>query len=130
LVIVFSKLQEIGEEFQVFLENTKIYILHLIYGVKVGQNTFINLYRPPSGNKTEFEDIITRYLDTIRGQKLVIDGDFNLSTVSDCGLVVRSRGGTYPPWPAKKVCFSTFMKENSILFDDFRQIVCFCPHPP
>ena len=50
-------------------------------GVKIGQIIFINIYRPPSGNKTEFVDILTQYLDTIRGQKILIGGDFNLNSL-------------------------------------------------
>ena len=51
-------------------------------GVNVGGVVFINIYRPPSGNKTEFVDILTQYLDTLRGQKIVIGGDFNLDNLN------------------------------------------------
>ncbi len=56
-------------------------------GVKIGQTIFLNLYRPPSGNKTEFVDKLTQYLDTIRGNKLIIGGDFNLNMLGGNVLI-------------------------------------------
>ncbi len=50
-------------------------------GIRVNGVTFVNIYRPPSGNKTEFVDTLTQYLDTIRGSKILIGGDFNLDTM-------------------------------------------------
>ena len=47
-------------------------------GIKIGTTYFINLYRPPNGNKQEFVDILTQYLDTLGGKKIIIGGDFNL----------------------------------------------------
>jgi len=38
-------------------------------------------------------------------------------------------GALDPPWPAKIVCFLTFLEENSMFLGVFRQIVCFCPPP-
>jgi hypothetical protein len=51
-------------------------------GVSIGKFNFINIYRPPSGSKDEFVNILTQYLDTVRGQKLLIGGDFNLDTTN------------------------------------------------
>ena len=48
-------------------------------GVKIGTTYFINLYRPPNGNKQEFVDLLTQYLDTLGGKKILIGGDFNLN---------------------------------------------------
>ena len=50
-------------------------------GVKIGSIIFINIYRPPSGNKDNFVELLTQYLDTLRGQKIIIGGDFNLNAV-------------------------------------------------
>jgi len=50
-------------------------------GVKIGAVTFVNVYRPPSGNKDTFVDLLTQYLDTLRGQKIIIGGDFNLNAL-------------------------------------------------
>jgi len=36
-------------------------------------------------------------------------------------------GALDPPWPAKIVCFLTFLEENSMFLGVFRKIVCFCP---
>lgn len=52
-------------------------------GIRVNGVTFVNIYRPPSGNKTEFVDTLTQYLDTIRGNKILIGGDFNLDTMGN-----------------------------------------------
>ena len=51
-------------------------------GVIAGGFVFINIYRPPSGDKTDFVDILTRYLDTLRGKRIIIGGDFNLDTIN------------------------------------------------
>ena len=51
-------------------------------GVSIGKVIFLNIYRPPSGNKDEFVNILTQYLDTVRGQKLLIGGDFNFDTTN------------------------------------------------
>jgi hypothetical protein len=50
-------------------------------GIKIGSLNFINIYRPPAGDKNNFVDIITQYLDTIRGQKVILGGDFNLNSI-------------------------------------------------
>lgn len=48
-------------------------------GIKIGDTNFINIYRAPSGNKDEFVDLLSTYLDTIGGQKIIIGGDINLN---------------------------------------------------
>jgi len=50
-------------------------------GISVGKICIINVYRPPSGNKAEFVELLAQYLDTIRGQKIIIMGDLNLDTL-------------------------------------------------
>jgi hypothetical protein len=50
-------------------------------GVKVCGLNFINIYRPPSGDKDTFVDLLTQYLDTLRGQKIILGGDFNLNII-------------------------------------------------
>lgn len=50
-------------------------------GVRVGSVNFINIYRPPSGSKDNFVEVLTQYLDTLRGQKIIIGGDFNLNAM-------------------------------------------------
>ena len=47
-------------------------------GIKIGTTHFVNLYRPPNGNKQEFVDILMQYLDTLGGKNIIIGGDFNL----------------------------------------------------
>ena len=47
-------------------------------GIKIGSTYFINLYRPPNGNKQDFVDLLMQYLDTLGGKKIIIGGDFNL----------------------------------------------------
>ena len=49
--------------------------------VKIGPIIFINVYRPPSGNKDIFVETLTQYLDTLCGQKIIIGGDFNLNVL-------------------------------------------------
>jgi hypothetical protein len=56
-------------------------------GVKeVGTLNFINVYRPPSGDKNLFVENMAQYLDTLRGQKVVIGGDFNLNVIGGNNL--------------------------------------------
>ena len=50
-------------------------------GIKIGSVNFINIYRPPSGDKNMFVDTLAQYLDTLRGQKVIIGGDFNLNAI-------------------------------------------------
>ena len=49
-------------------------------GLKIGDIYFLQIYRPPSGNKDNFVEILSTYLDTLGGRKLVIGGDFNLNS--------------------------------------------------
>jgi hypothetical protein len=51
-------------------------------GVKVNGIIFLNIYRPPSGDKTEFLEILSQYLDTVRGSKLLLGGDYNINSLS------------------------------------------------
>ena len=48
-------------------------------GIKVGNISIINVYRPPSGNKNEFIDQLTNIMDSLRGGKVVLTGDFNIN---------------------------------------------------
>ncbi len=48
-------------------------------GIKIGKLTFINIYRPPSGDRDLFVDYLMQYIDTLRGQEIIIGGDFNLN---------------------------------------------------
>jgi hypothetical protein len=52
-------------------------------GVKIGDINFINIYWPPNGNKQEFFNVITSYLDTLMGQNIVLGCDFNLDVNRD-----------------------------------------------
>ena len=48
-------------------------------GIRVGNINIINVYRPPSGNKNEFIDQFINIMDSLRGGKVVITGDFNIN---------------------------------------------------
>ena len=50
-------------------------------GIKIGRLNFINIYRPPNGNKDQFTDTLMQYLDTLGGQQILIGGDFNLNLI-------------------------------------------------
>ena len=50
-------------------------------GIKIGNTHFINIYRAPSGNKQDFVELLSDYLDTLGGEKILIGGDFNLNTL-------------------------------------------------
>ena len=50
-------------------------------GIKIGKLNFINVYRPPSGNKDIFIETLMQFLDTIGGQQILIGGDFNLNLI-------------------------------------------------
>ena len=51
-------------------------------GIKINDLVFLNVYRPPNGNKETFVDTLTQFLDTTRNQKIVIGGDFNLNMLA------------------------------------------------
>lgn len=52
-------------------------------GVKVGDVYFLNIYRPPNGDKDLFVESLTRFLNTKRGNKLILGGDFNVNFFSN-----------------------------------------------
>ena len=51
--------------------------------IKIGDLTFINIYRPPNGNRVEFVDTLTQFIESLRGGKLIIGGDFNVNYLTD-----------------------------------------------
>ena len=50
-------------------------------GCRIGDIIFINIYRPPRGDKDQFVETITQYLSTLRSTKIILGGDFNLNTL-------------------------------------------------
>ena len=52
-------------------------------GVKFNGVTFINVYRPPSGNKADFLDTLSRYIESINSDKIVVGGDFNINVLAE-----------------------------------------------
>ena len=45
----------------------------------IGNNIFVSLYRPPSGNKQQFVNELTTWIENIGNKSLYIAGDFNLN---------------------------------------------------
>jgi len=73
-VVIFGKLDIKTETLETpFIEGTFESV-----GVRVGEVIFVNIYRPPSGNKDEFVEILSNFLDSVRGSKVLIGGDYNL----------------------------------------------------
>ena len=56
-------------------------------GVKIGGISVINVYRPPSGNKNEFMEQLANLLDSLRGGRVVLTGDFNINFLTPNNLV-------------------------------------------
>jgi len=52
-------------------------------GVKTSNVTFINVYRPPSGNIELFTQILTQYINTLTDVNIIIGGDFNINYLSN-----------------------------------------------
>ena len=50
-------------------------------GIKIGDITFLNIYRPPRGDKDLFVESITNFIGTLNGGKIIIGGDFNLNAM-------------------------------------------------
>jgi len=48
-------------------------------GVKIGDVYFLNIYRPPSGDKDQFIELLLEFMNTKRGNKVIIGGDFNVN---------------------------------------------------
>ncbi len=73
-MVIFGKLDIKTETLETpFIEGTFESV-----GVRVGEVIFVNIYRPPSGNKDEFVEILSNFLDSVRGSKVLIGGDYNL----------------------------------------------------
>jgi len=47
--------------------------------VKIGNNIFTSLYRPPSGNKQRFVEELSSWIENQHNKKIYIGGDFNLN---------------------------------------------------
>jgi len=85
-------------------------------GIKIGEVYFINVYRPPSGNKQEFVEVISAYLNSIGGVKVIIGGDLNLNILggnthidevcNQFGLVAKISGTTRI---ASNTCIDNFL---------------------
>ena len=52
-------------------------------GILIDNLAFINIYRPPSGNKELFVETFMQFLDTQKNRKIVIGGDFNLNMTNE-----------------------------------------------
>jgi hypothetical protein len=50
-------------------------------GISIGELSFINIYRPPSGDRDLFLTSLSQFLDTIKYRKLILGGDFNLNII-------------------------------------------------
>ena len=50
-------------------------------GIAIGNVIFIQVYRPPSGNKDDFVSELTGFLDNLGDKKILIGGDFNLNNL-------------------------------------------------
>jgi len=44
---------------------------------------FLNIYRPPGGNKDDFSRILLQYISSLNGRRLIIGGDFNVNRMAD-----------------------------------------------
>ncbi len=51
-------------------------------GIKVNGINFIILYITPNSNKNNFVDLLSAFLDTLNGQKIIIGGDYNLNALN------------------------------------------------
>ena len=51
--------------------------------IKIGNTLFINVYRPPSGSKDIFVEVLSNFLSSQRFSNIIIGGDFNLNMLED-----------------------------------------------
>ncbi len=56
-------------------------------GIRTGGINFINVYRPPSGNKEEFQEHLSSFIETLHGGKLVVGGDLNINLFTETQLI-------------------------------------------
>ena len=52
-------------------------------GIKIGDVVFVNVYRPPNGNRVDFSNNLTQFIGSLRSSKLIISGDFNVNYYTD-----------------------------------------------
>jgi len=55
--------------------------------VKIGDIVFVNVYRPPSGNKEIFKNKLVEFLNSSRNSKILIGGDFNINMFREDAII-------------------------------------------
>ena len=50
-------------------------------GIKIGKFNFIQIYRPPIGDKNLFIEKLSEYIDNLKGEQILIGGDFNINNL-------------------------------------------------
>jgi hypothetical protein len=55
--------------------------------IKIEGILFLNIYRPPSGNKLNFIELISNFLESHRNDKIIIGGDFNINLLAGDALI-------------------------------------------
>jgi len=56
-------------------------------GIKINGVNFINIYRPPSGDRDVFFDLLGEYIETLGNSKILIGGDFNINLFTELQII-------------------------------------------
>jgi len=55
--------------------------------IKIDEVIILNVYRPPSGDKILFKEVISQFIDSLRSDKILIAGDFNINMIGENRII-------------------------------------------
>jgi hypothetical protein len=55
--------------------------------IKIDEVIILNVYRQPSGDKNLFKEVVTQFIDSLRSDKILIAGDFNINMIREDRII-------------------------------------------